>query len=66
MPSCLKNKIQSLFKTDYTDKGHLGVVSHAIYEYLTAGPAPAGVMALWVSGHNATVEVGRFQAKKKG
>jgi hypothetical protein len=59
-----KDKIQALFKTGYMDKDRLGVVSHVTYEYLTAGLAPGGVVVLWVSGHNATVEVGRFQAKE--
>ena len=58
------DKIFTLFSNGYTDKDRKGIIYHATYEYLTVGLAPGGVVVLWVSGRNSTVEVGRFKAKE--
>ncbi|MCV9929308.1 DUF2931 family protein [Flavobacterium sp. LS1R49] len=59
-----KEKIFKFFQEGYMNKDRKGVWSHVTYKDITVGLAPGGLVVVWLTGLNRSVEIAHFQAKE--
>ncbi|MGN7812415.1 DUF2931 family protein [Flavobacterium sp. 22076] len=58
------DKILALFKEGYMNKDFDGKWKHITYNDITVGLAPGGLVVIWLTGKNHSVEVAHYQAKE--
>ena len=59
-----QNKIQTLFKEGYINKDRKGILSHITYNDITVGLAPGGLVVIWLTGKNRSIEIAHYQAEE--
>jgi hypothetical protein len=58
------DKIEAAFKKGYDHEERNGDIVHLMYDYLTVGAAPGGVIIVWLGGDHNRTEICRLQAKE--
>jgi hypothetical protein len=59
-----KEKILKFFQEGYMNKDRKGIWSHVTYKDITVGLAPGGLVVVWLTGLNKSIEIAHFQAEE--
>lgn len=57
-----RDKILALFKEGYINKDRKGIWSHITYNDITVGLAPGGLVVIWLTGKNRSIEIAHYEA----